>query len=210
MLSGLAQDYSTVFTPEVFVLLCGLVLVGYEWGHRRSRTRRGLLARLGVLGSGWLVGLAIYLGVEVLAGPVPKWVGDATGSIGLVVGLVVIWAGWRRWEPSPFVPPFVGLLVAVSVPHLLITPFWDVSTHVLYAVVPAGALVLFDRRFAPLALVPLGMVFARPLAGAHTWPQSIGGLLLGLIAVLAFARWFETGSGSDGDGSQAPGNAFEV
>lgn len=187
MVEGAARAYSTVFTPELFVLLCGVLLVGYEWHHRPGRTRGDLGARLGVLAVGWLVGLAIYLGVRIGAGPIPKWVQDATGSVGLVVGLSLIWGAWRYLDWGRLVPPFAGLLVAVSVPHLLITPFWDVSTHVLYAVVPAGTLAVVDRRFAPLLVVPAGMVFARPLAGVHTWPQSLGGLVLGLLALLSFS-----------------------
>jgi len=40
-------------------------------------------------------------------------------------------------------------------------------------VVPAGYLLVVDRRFAPLALVAIGMMFARPFAGAHTWPHTV-------------------------------------
>jgi len=79
-------------------------------------------------------------------------------------------------------PELSLLLIAATVPHLLITPFWDVSSHVLYAAVPAGYLAVVDRRFVPVLVVPVGMVFARPLAGAHTWPESIGGFVLaGLV-----------------------------
>lgn len=188
MFEAVATAYSTVFTPELFVFLCGILAVGYEWRRLPDRSRRGLGARLGVLLVGWLVGLAIYLGVRIGSGPVPKWVQDATGSVGLVVGLSLVWGAWRYLDWGRLVPSFAGLLVAVSVPHLLITPVWDVSTHVLYAVVPAGTLAAVDRRFTLLLFVPAGMVVARPLAGAHTWPQSLGGLVLGLLALLAFWR----------------------
>lgn len=38
------------------------------------------------------------------------------------------------------------LLVAVTVPHLLVTPFWDISSHVLYTAVPAGYQILPGRE----------------------------------------------------------------
>jgi len=63
----------------------------------------------------------------------------------------------------------------VTLPHLLLTPFWDVSSHVLYAVVPAGYLVTLDGRFTPFTIVAAGMVVACPLVGAHIWLQSIRG-----------------------------------
>lgn len=187
VLTEAGQAYSTVFAPEAFILVCALCLLGYERlapGHGTG----DLGAKLGALAFGWAVGLAVYKGVPLAVGPVPKWINDALGSVGLVIGLAVIGVVWRRQDWGGFVPPFAGLLVAVSVPHLLITPVWDISSHVLYTVVPAGALVVLDRRFAVLAVVPLGMVLARPLAGVHTWPQSIAGLGLGVVAVVAFAR----------------------
>ncbi len=189
MLTEVAQLYSDVFTPELFVLLCGVLLIGYEWYGLAGRSPVGLGARLGVLALGWGVALAIYEGVPLLFERTPTWASDATGSAGLGVGILLIWLGWRRFEWGSHVPVFSALLVGVTVPHLLITPFWDISTHVLYAVVPAGYLALVDTRFAPLALVALGMVGARPLAGAHTWPQSVAGLLLGIAFVTASLRY---------------------
>lgn len=188
MLEGVARTYSTVFAPEFFVLSCGLLVLATEWSRKPDRSNRGLGARLGVVALGWIVGLAVYRGVPLLVGPVPKWIDDSLGTVGLVVGFAAIWAVWRLRAWGRLVPAFAGLLLAVSVPHLLITPFWDVSSHVLYTAVPAGALAWLDSRFAVLAAVPTGMVVARPLAGVHTWPQSLAGLALGAVAVFAFAR----------------------
>jgi len=192
MLTQAAQLYSDVFTPELFVLLCGLCLIGYEWHGHADRSLAGICARVSVLALGWAAGLAIYEGVPLLFETTPTWTPDATGSAGLGVGVVVIWLGWRVWGWGEYVPVFSALLVGVTGPHLLITPFWDISTHVLYAVVPAGYLLSVDRRFAPLAAIAVGMVFARPWAGAHTWPQSIAGLLLGIGFVAAYL-WHEAG-----------------
>ncbi|QZY00928.1 hypothetical protein [Halobaculum rubrum] len=187
MSASIASTYSAVFAPELFVLLCGLTAVCYEWWQSTRRSWTGIAARVGVLGFGWTVAFAVYQGFPALLTVAPAWVTDATGSLGLGVGLSVIWGWWRRADWGSIVPDYALLLVAVTVPHLLITPVWDVSSHVLYAVVPAGFLALVDRRAAPLALVALGMVVARPLAGAHTWGESLGGLALGVAALAAYA-----------------------
>lgn len=183
-----ARTYSTVFAPELFILVCALLLVGTEYRRGRPSSVRELGPRLGVLGAGWLVGLAIYRGVPLVVGPVPKWVSDSLATVGLVIALGAILVAWRSGAWGGLVPGFAGILVAVSVPHLLITPVWDISSHVLYTVVPAGALAWVDRRFVAIVAVPAGMVFARPLAGAHTWPQSIAGLALGVLALVVYDR----------------------
>ncbi|MFB6202544.1 MAG: hypothetical protein ABEI98_11125 [Halorhabdus sp.] len=194
MLADVAQTYSAVFAPELFVLGCTVALVGYEWRGLPDASIPHLGARIGVIGLAWAVAYAIYQGIPVFAGWLLLWGTDATGSVGLAAGMGLLWLGWDRQEWGHLVPSFTALLVVVTVPHLVVTPVWDVSSHVLYAVVPAGYLVALDSRFTPLAVLAGGMVIARPLAGAHTWPQSIGGLVLGVVAVLA-AHWWDTRTG---------------
>lgn len=186
MVSDAAQVYSAVFAPELFVLGCIAVLVGYEW--RAAGTAGGRLrdlgTRLGVIGLAWLVAFVVYQGLLAVLESVPEWGPDATGSVGLALGMLLIWAVWREREWGIHVRTFALALIAVTVPHLLITPFWDISSHVLYALVPAGYLFLVTVRFAPFVLVGLGMVVARPLAGAHTWPESVGGFALSVVALV--------------------------
>lgn len=188
MLTDIAQTYSEVFAPEFFVLFCSLLAIGYEWRVDAKRSVVGLGARVSVLSLGWAVALVIYQGVPGLVGTLPEWGTDVTGSAGLGVGVLLIWFVWRLRGWGDLVPGFALHLVGVTVPHVLIAPFWAVSSHVLYAAVPAGYLLLVDDRFAPLFLVAVGMVFARPLAGAHTWLQSIGGLVLSLAFLIALVR----------------------
>jgi hypothetical protein len=189
MLTDLAQMYSEVFAPEFFVLICSLLVISYEWRADTAHSLAGLGVRVGVLGLGWVVAFAIYQGVPRMVGELPKWGMDFTGSAGLGVGILLIWFVWRRRDWGDLVPAFSLLLVAVTVPHLLITPIWDISSHVIYAVVPAGYLLVVDARFAPVAVVAVGMVAARPLAGAHTWLQSIAGLLLSVVVLVGLVRF---------------------
>lgn len=187
MLAAAARAYSEVFAPEFFVLLCGLLVVCYEWSEAPERTLVGLGARVGALGAGWGVAFAVYEGVPLAVGSVPGGT-DVTGSVGLGVGLLVVRSVWRVRAWGERVPEFAALLVAATVPHLLVTPVWDLSSHVLYAATPVASLLSVDDRFAPLAAVPLGMVVSRPLAGAHTWAQSVAGLALAVGVALAFRR----------------------
>lgn len=186
MIERAATLYSELFAPEYFLLLCTVALIAYEWRRIGAGGLPALAARLGVLLVGWILAFAIYeAGPRVFETP-PAWASDATGSLGLGAGFLLIWLVWRVRDWGPTVPEFALLLVAVTVPHLAITPFWDVSSHVLYAGVPAGYLTFLDRRFAPTVIVPVGMVPGRPLAGAHTWAQSVGGLVLAVVVLAGF------------------------
>lgn len=189
MVTDAAQWYSAAFAPELFVLVCILCLVGYEWREASAASLAGLGARIGGIGLGWAIAFVVYQGLPRLVETVPSWGPDATGSAGLGLGMLVIWGCWRVRDWGHLIPEFSLLLLGVTVPHLLITPFWDVSSHVLYAAVPAGYLFLVTVRFVPFLLVGLGMVVARPLAGAHTWPESIGGLVLSVVALVVLVQY---------------------
>ncbi|MFW5935074.1 MAG: hypothetical protein ACOCQL_04410, partial [Halolamina sp.] len=89
------------------------------------------------------------------------------------------------------VPPYAVLLVGTSLLHLVVVPLWDASSHVIYAAVPAGALVAADRRFAPLLAVPPALVWSRIATGAHTVVEAAGGLLVAAVVLagaFAFGR----------------------
>ncbi|MFW5911491.1 MAG: hypothetical protein ACOCQV_02015 [Halolamina sp.] len=181
-----ADVVSTVFTPELFVLVATLLLVGYEWRDRFSL--RSLGTRLGVVVAAWVVAFAVYEGgVQLVGTPVPGGE-DFFAALGLIVAFAGIWLAWRRFDWDALVPPYAALLVATSLLHLVVVPLWDTSSHVIYGAVPAGALVATDRRFAPLlAVVPL-LVWSRIATGAHTVDEALGGLLVaGVVLGGAFA-----------------------
>lgn len=184
MLRSVARAFSAVFAPELFLFGCGLLAVGYEWSRQSERTVAGLAARVGALGGGWIVALAAYVGLPRLLGPALSGT-NVVGSVALGVDMLVVWGVWRAREWGRLVPRYAAAVIAVTVPHLLITPVWNLSSHVLYAALPAGFLLGVDRRFAPLAAVPALMAFARPLAGAHTWAQSFAGLALAAAVLVA-------------------------
>jgi len=200
MAVDLAQAYSDAFAPEIFVLFCTLLVLGYERrvnqpssrgsaSPRPPSSRRGTLARLGVVAGAWVLAFAIYQSAPLVFARTPAWGDDLFGGLGLAAGFAFVALVWTRRRWGRLVPEFAALLIAVTVVHSIVTPLWNVSSHVLYAATPSGYLGVVDRRFAPLIVVPLGMVVSRPLVGAHTWLQSVAGLLLAGFFVAAFVRF---------------------
>lgn len=179
-----AELVSTAFAPELFVLVTTLLLMVYETGVRNDGwDARGLGARLGTVLVAWALAFAVYQGGPALvSGPVPGGE-DFFASVGLIVGFAAIWTAWRRWAFGPLVPTYCLLLVATSAVHVVVVPVWDISSHVVYAAVPVGYLTTVDRRFAPLAAIPLALVWSRLVLDAHTIGQSVGGVVLAVALV---------------------------
>ncbi|MFB6211450.1 MAG: hypothetical protein ABEI76_07925 [Halobacteriales archaeon] len=190
MLGELARLYSAVFAPELFVLLCGVLLIGYEWRIQMGTFSRQLLPRYAVLAGGWVLAYLILRAIPLVLPAVRAVSTDLLGSVGLGVGLSVIWFAWRWQAWGRFVPEFSKLLLGITVVHALITLSWAISSHVIYTVIPAGYLSVLDRRFWPLLFVPVGMVISRPVAGAHTWTQAIAGFVLAGSVIIAYWRHY--------------------
>jgi membrane-associated phospholipid phosphatase len=195
VLSLLMEYYPYLFHPGIMVGGAMMVLMYIErvWmeGARASLGKRyGTLALVGSLS---LLPTLAYMLVTG-QGPVETMQGNAwqvdflvAGGMALVAG--VLWYLWRRYEWGRLVPGAMEALVAVTVPYAAFSPFWNVSGHVIFATMPTLYLVLVDRRFWPLLLIPLVMVPNRIYVEAHTWAQSIGGLLIAAgLVVLVFER----------------------
>lgn len=188
MSTGFAQLFSDAFSPEYFVLACTLVLLGTELRPDHRTRRRTLLARLGVVGVAWGCAFAIYRSTPLFFEQVPTWGTDLIGGLGLAFGFLLIRSAWRARGWGPLVPEFSVLLLSITLVHSVVTPFWDISSHVLYTTVSAGYLSVVERRFGPLLIVPVGMVASRPLVGAHTWLQSVTGFVVAALFVLGLAH----------------------
>lgn len=193
---------STVFAPELFVLAVTLLLVGWEirsesrqpdggrWGPRDAdsasrpgEVARRLLPRVALVGTAWTVAFVVYQGgPALLSGPVPGGE-DVFASLGLIVSFAVIGVVWRRREWGPLLPAYCLLLVGTSLIHMVVVPFWDVSSHVLYAAVPTGYLAVVERGFVALFAVPLGLAWSRIALDAHTPGEALGGLALAAVIV---------------------------
>ena len=185
---SVAAIVSTVFTPELFVLLTTLLLVGYE--HRDDLSLTPVTARLSVVAAAWVLAFAVYVVGSRRFTAVPGG-DDFFAALGLIVAFAGIGLVWRRRDWGKLIPPYAALLVATSLLHLVVVPLWDASSHVIYAAVTAGELVAVDRRFAPLLAVPLLLVWSRIATGAHTVDEAVGGLVVAGVIVgtaLAFDR----------------------
>jgi hypothetical protein len=177
-----AAAVSTVFAPELVVLLTTAILAGYEL-RRTAWDRQDVVGRGAVVVLGFVVAFAVYQGVPGVVPVRPPGGEDFFASIGLIAGFAVIWVAWHRWNWGASMPAYSAVIVATSVVHLVVVPFWDVSSHVTYAAVSAGFLTAIDRRFAVTLLVPLALVWSRVAIGAHTVAESIGGLAFAAVIV---------------------------
>ncbi|MFC7196050.1 phosphatase PAP2 family protein [Halosimplex aquaticum] len=79
------------------------------------------------------------------------------------------------------IPDAMVTLAVVIAPYALLSPFWDISGHVLIALAPLLYLSLLDRRYVPLLAIPVLMVPNRVAVNAHTWAQSIAGFVVAAV-----------------------------
>ena len=194
-LSVLMEYYPYLFHPGVMVGGGLMVLMYLEW--KRDGTGRGMLWKryvtLAAVGTLSLLPTLAYM-LATGQGPVETMQGNAWQVDFLVAGgmalvAAVLWYLWRRFEWGTVVPGALEAMVAVTVPYAALSPVWNVSGHVIFATMPTLYLVLVDRRFWPLLLVPAVMVPNRIYLDAHTWAQAIGGLLVASsLVVLVFGR----------------------
>ncbi|MBZ6496995.1 hypothetical protein [Natrinema longum] len=191
---SVSEMFSTVFAPELFVLLTTVSLTGYElqwqeWGWKE------LVERVAVVVAAYTLAFVVYQGVPSAVSIQVPGGDDFFASTGLIVGFAMIWFAWRSRSWGELVPAYSAVIVATSVVHLVVVPFWDVSSHVVYAAVSSGFLTLADRRFAVFLLVPLGLVWSRVAVEAHSVVESVGGLVFAavIVAITVLGRNVSTG-----------------
>jgi hypothetical protein len=192
---AVADTVSTVFAPELFVLFAALLLVGYE--GRDDLAPTSLAPRLGAVVGAWALAFAVYQGGPAVVDTGVPGGDDFFAALGLIVAFAGIAFAWRQFDWGGLVPPYAVLLIVTSLLHLVVVPLWDASSHVIYAAVPAGALVAADRRFTPLLLVAPLLVWSRIATGAHTVGEAVGGLVVAVV-VLAGALALDRLPGEDG------------
>ncbi|WP_254546214.1 phosphoesterase [Halomarina pelagica] len=185
--------YERVFHPLPYVAAVGLVAIVVEW-RREDDGWRGLGYRFGAYATA-LAAAVTPAAAYLLVTPTgistalvdPSWRLDLATALGVAAGAGLLWALWTANGWGRIVPDAAALLLLALLPYAAIAPFWDLSGHVTFTTVPTLFLLLVDRRFGPLLVVPAVMVVNRPLLGAHTWLQSVAGVAFA-VAVIAVAR----------------------
>jgi hypothetical protein len=188
------QYFPFVFHPVVLVGGGFLLVVHTEW-RRQDVSRDNLRKRLGVFAVAGVLSVLPAAAYMLVTGQGPMetmqgnaWQVDAIVASGLAVVAGAMWVVWNRYEWGHLVPRGAVALAAVTVPYVGLSPFWNVSGHVILAVVSILSVVLVERRFWPLLAVPAVMVVNRPYVDAHTWAQSTGALLIATAIVVAVFR----------------------
>lgn len=184
------MEYYPYVVHPITVLGVGVVLLLYHEWSRQDLERPVLWRRLGAfLGIGLLslvptAAYFLFAGSDVLeATRGNSAVMDGLVASGLLIAAGLTWVAWRRFDWGPLVPGAMQALAAVTVPYALVSPFWNISGHVIISLMPALYLTLVNRRFWPLLAFPVVMVPNRVYLDAHTWEQSIVGFLVAALVV---------------------------
>lgn len=201
--------YQYLFHPGVVLAAALVVLVYRDWaadrasadqpsaehssGHHASGHRasvRQLGVRLGAL-LAIEVASVVPVGLYLVARRPPvtrltagtDWRINLATVASLLVGGALLWGVWSAKSWGTTVSDAGVAIVAAAIPYGLVAPVWNVSGHVTFTLVPTLLLALADDRFWPALAIPAVMVVNRPVLGAHTWLQSLGGLVVGAVGV---------------------------
>jgi len=193
-LETVMQYYAYLFHPGVVLGAGAMLIIHREWVGQ-AVDRSALYRRVGAfLGAGVLSLLptAAYM-LATGKGPVETMQGNAAQVDFLVAGGIVVaagttWAVWRYLDWGSIVSHAMVTYVTIAVPYAGLSPFWNVSGHVLLSLTPALYLTLLDRSYWPVMLVPIVMVPNRRIVGAHSWAQAVGAFLIGSAVVVAAFR----------------------
>jgi membrane-associated phospholipid phosphatase len=190
LVSQTMEYYPYVVHPITVLGVGVILLIHHEWA-RQNEGRAALWRHLGAfLGVGLLALVPTVAYFAIVGGSVMEAtkgnsiVMDALVASGLLVAAGVTWYVWRRFDWGVLVPGAMQALAAVTVPYVVVSPFWNISGHVIISLMPALYLTLVDRKFWPLLVFPVVMVPNRIYLDAHTWAQSIGGFLVAALIVV--------------------------
>jgi membrane-associated phospholipid phosphatase len=174
--------YKDAFDPKYFLFLSFILIVFYDWKNQTKEIKY-FFERIAVISISYIVALIIIdlimMQIVGRSSSYPQYLEDYSNLAGLMLGLALSIALWKKLKfGKEFLHAAFGLL-AVSIPFAVISYFWNISGHVTYTAAPVTYLVLLDRRLLLLYAIPVVMVFNRPYVGAHTPLQSISGFILG-------------------------------
>lgn len=174
--------YKDAFDPKYFLFLSFILIVFYDWKNQTKEIKY-FFERIAVISISYIVALIIIdlimMQIVGRSSSYPQYLEDYSNLAGLMLGLALSVALWKKFKfGKEFLHAAFGLL-AVSIPFAVISYFWNISGHVTYTAAPVTYLVLLDRRLLLLYVIPVVMVFNRPYVGAHTPLQSISGFILG-------------------------------
>lgn len=181
--------YAFVFHPIPVLGVGVLVLIYEEWSAQsadRSVLRRRFGAFLGV-GVLAVVPTIVYFLVRgglstALEGS--TWRMDMLVASGLFVAAGGTWYLWNRFDWGALVPDAMEALALVAVPYTALSPFWDISGHIIIAMVPTLYLALVDRKYWPLLAVPVVMIPNRVVLNAHSLAESVVGFVVAAVLIL--------------------------
>ena len=109
-----------------------------------------------------------------------------TGGISLIAALFF----WYFNAPAMLLISLMYITLAISLG--LINLFWKISAHAAGTAGPITALIyVYGINLIPLYLIVLSVIFLRYKGKAHTIPQLIGGLVIGIVvAFLTYATFY--------------------
>lgn len=180
--------YAFVFHPSTVLGAGSLMLVYEEWSAQ-SADRSVLWRRVGAfLGVGVLAFLPT-VGYFLLRGGLgtslegSTWRMDMLVASGMFIAAGATWFLWHRFDWGHLLPDAMEVLAAVTVPYAVLSPFWDISGHVIFALMPTLYLALVDRKYWPLVAIPVVMVPNRVYLNAHTLTQAVAGFVVAAVVV---------------------------
>lgn len=179
--------YDDVFNPIYFMMLCALVVIYYD-----SKKTGKLLQAVAVTIGAYLIAYATY-SIWYFIQPAPQYIEDFLAVSGLFLAIMIAMLGMIKGIYDGIVMKAIYFLIALSIPYLVISFFWNISGHVAYTTAPVMFLIYLDRRWWPLMTIPLIMIVNRPIVQAHTPEQSVAGFVLAVVVFLGFYlyRWRE-------------------
>jgi len=176
--------YPFVFHPSTTVGAGFFLFIYLEWA-RQDADGSTLARRVGtflVVGVLAFVPTVAYFLLQPggLSGALEgsSWRLDMLVATGTLIASAALWVLWRRLDWGSIVPGAAVALAAVTLPYAALSPFWDISGHVILAVMPTFYLTLVDRAYWPALLIPILMIPNRVYLNAHTLAQTIAGFVV--------------------------------